>query len=59
MMTNTENSTSARPRSFSNTTTTKASAHMTMRGSSVARLGSHSGPTFHVNTESISRLAAR
>ena len=25
----------------------------------VARLGSHSGPTFHVNTESISRLAAR
>lgn len=24
-----------------------------------ARLGSHSGPTFHVNTESISRLAAR
>ena len=32
---------------------------MTMRGSSVARLGSHSGPTFHVNTESISRLAAR
>ena len=34
-------------------------AHMTMRGRRVARLGSHSGPTFHVNTESISRLAAR
>ena len=32
---------------------------MTMRGRRVARLGSHSGPTFHVNTESISRLAAR
>ena len=32
MMTNTENSTRARPRSFSNTTTMKASAHMTMSG---------------------------
>ena len=39
MMTNTLNSTSARPRSFSSTTTTKASAHMIMSGKSVGRLG--------------------
>ena len=59
MMTNTLNSTRAKPRSFSSTTTTKASAHMIMRGSSVGRLGRCTGPTFWVNTDSISRLAAR
>ena len=32
---------------------------MTMRGNNVGRLGRCSGPTFWVNTESISRLAAR
>ena len=52
-MTNTENSTRARPRSFSSTTTMKASAHMTMRAEEWRGSAATAAPTFHVNTESI------
>ncbi len=59
MTMNMRNSTSALPRSFSSTTIRNASAHITISGSSVCRLGRFTGPMRQVNTESISRFCAK
>ena len=59
MTRNTKNSTSALPRSFSNTTMTMARAHISKSGSKVRMSGRRNGPTRHVKTESISRFCAR
>ena len=49
----------AEPRSFSKMTMTMLMPHMMSRGSSVRKSGRRSGPSFTVNTESISRFCAR
>ena len=59
MVRNTRKTTSAEPRSLSKMTMTMEMPHISSSGSMVRRSGMWNGPTFTVNTDSISRFCAR